>query len=88
MLAHSDFSKTFVLECDASVGAIGAVLMQEACPIAFLSKELAVRDKAFTTYEKELPMIVYAITKWRHYFVGRHFKIQTDHRSLKYMMDK
>lgn len=88
MLALSDISKTFVIECAASGGAIGAVLMQEARPIAFLSKGLAEQDKAFSTYEKELPAIVYAITKWRHYFVERHFKIQTDHRSLKYMMDQ
>lgn len=59
-----------MIESDASGGAEGAVLMQEARPIAFLSKGLAERDKAFSTYEKELPAIVYAITKWRHCFVG------------------
>ncbi|GJT48768.1 ty3-gypsy retrotransposon protein [Tanacetum coccineum] len=41
-----------------------------------------------STYEKELLAIVYALEKWRGYLLDRHFKIKTDHFSLKYLLDQ
>jgi hypothetical protein len=38
LLEAPDFSKNFILECDASSKGLRAILMQEGCPLAFNSK--------------------------------------------------
>jgi hypothetical protein len=32
--------------------------------------------------------MVYALQKFRHYLLGKHFKMFTDHFSLKYLVNK
>jgi hypothetical protein len=32
--------------------------------------------------------MVYALQKYRHYLLGKHFKMFTDHSSLKYLVNK
>jgi hypothetical protein len=44
ILALLDFTKTFVLECDAPRKGIDVVLMQEGRPLAFTNKQLSERN--------------------------------------------
>jgi hypothetical protein len=55
-----DFTKTFVLECDASRRGIGVVLMQDGQPLAFTSKQLLERHLGQSIYEKEMLAILHA----------------------------
>ena len=88
VLAVPDFSKQFVLETDASDLGIGAVLMQDQHPVAYLSKALCPRNQALSMYEKECMAILLVIEKWRSYLQHQPFVIRTDHRSLQHLTEQ
>lgn len=88
VLILPDYNKEFIVTTDASGYAIGASLQQmdevskRLRPIAFFSKKLSDQEKRWAVYEQELLSIVLSLEEWRHYLVGRKFKLITDHQSL------
>lgn len=80
VLALPDFSKTFVIETDACEIGIGAVLMQDGHPLAFVSKALGPRNRSLSVYEKEYLAILMAIEHWRSYLQVKEFVIRTDQK--------
>lgn len=88
VLASPDFSKPFVVECDASGFGIGAVLMQDNNPIAFESRKLNKREGLKSTYQKDMLAIIHALTKWLQYLLGSKFSIRTDHNSLQFLLQQ
>lgn len=87
VLALPNFQQQFTIETDACQDGIGAVLMQQGQPIAYLSKALGEKHKNLSIYEEFLALIM-AVEKWRPYLQRQEFLILTDHRSLSYLNEQ
>ena len=78
--------------CDVRDLAIGAVLGQrvEGKPyvVYYASKTLNEAQRNYTTTEKEILAVVYALDKFRAYLVGSNIIIFTNHLALKYLLTK
>jgi hypothetical protein len=88
VLTLPDFSKQFILETDASDMGVGAVLMQQGHPLAYISKALDPKTRGPSTYEKEYLAILIVVDQWRSYLQVVEFVILTDQKSLIHLSDQ
>jgi hypothetical protein len=93
ILVFPYWEKTFHVHVDASVIALGAILVQPRAgdldhSIAFARRKLSDSEQNYNTTEREGLDMVYALQKYKHYLLGKNFKMFTDHSALKYLVNK
>jgi hypothetical protein len=88
VLVLPDFSKTFAIETDACGVGVGAVLLQDGHPLAFISRALGPKSQGLSTYEKEYLAILLAVQQWRSYLQHGEFIIYTDQKSLSQLNEQ
>ena len=82
----------FEVMCDASDLAVEGILRQRAegkpYVVYYANKTLNEAQRNYTTTEKELLAVVYALDKFHAYLIGSDIIIFTYHSALKYMFSK
>ncbi|KAM2163257.1 hypothetical protein ACFX1Q_040963 [Malus domestica] len=92
IIAPPDWSLSFELMCDASNYALGAVLGQrkdkQPHVIYYASRTLNDAQLNYSTTEKELLDVVFALDKFRSFLIGTKMIVYTDRAALKYLLTK
>jgi hypothetical protein len=93
ILVFSNWENTFHVHVDASFITHGAILVHPGAreldhPIEFASKTMSESEHNYNATERESLAMVYALQKFRHYLLGKHFKMFTYHSALKYLVNK
>jgi hypothetical protein len=78
---------------DASTIVFGAIMEQIGAreldhPIDFERRKFLESEQNYNTIEREGLAMVYTLHTFRHYLLGKHFNMFTDHFSLKYLVNK
>lgn len=86
-LKPTDFTKEFIVTCDASDKGLGAILSQIhdngiEYPCAYASRALSPSEQKWAPFHKEHAGMLFACKQFKPYLVGRHFTIRTDHKPL------
>jgi hypothetical protein len=91
LLAYPQDHGDFILDTDASGTAIGAVLSQrqndEERVILYYSRGLSKAERNYCVTRRELLAVLEAIKHCRHYLLGCHFTVRTDHGALRWLLN-
>jgi len=82
-LTYFDPNKETVIQVDASLKGIGAVLLQENKPVAFASKSLTDTEQRYANIEREMLAVVVGCERFHTYVFGKHFVVESDHKPLE-----
>nr|GFA44046.1 putative reverse transcriptase domain-containing protein [Tanacetum cinerariifolium] len=75
-------------QLDASNHGLGCMLMQRNKVNAYVSRQLKIYKKNYTTHDLELGAVVFALKTWRHYLYRTKSVIYIDHKSLQHIFNQ
>ena len=82
-LRYFNTKKPVTIQVDASGKGLGATVIQDDGPVAFASKALTPTEQCYANNERELLACIFGAERFRTYVFGRHFMIESDHKSLE-----
>ena len=92
VLSFPDFSRDFILETDASVKGLDAVLSQQGeddkvHPVAYVSRALSPQEQRYSVTELETLTVVWAIKHYLAYLYGNSVVVYTDHSAVRTVLN-
>ena len=87
-LTYFSVGEETVIQVDASLRGLGAVLLQNNKPMAFASKSLSSTEQRYANIERELLAIVFRCERFHTYIYGKNFSIESDHKPLEMIQQK
>ena len=87
ILKHYDPKKPTILQTDASVKGLGAVLLQDGHPVYFAGKALTLAEKGYVAIEREALAVSWSMEKF-HFLYASHFTLETDQKPLEVILSK
>ena len=84
VLAYFDSTKEITVQCDASQGGLGAVMIQGGRPVEYASRAMTPTEQNYAQIEKELLAIIFGMERFNSYLYAYPHKItvETDHKPL------
>ena len=82
-LRYFNPSQPVEIEVDASTKGLGAALIQNHKPIAFVSKALSGAETRYANIERELLAVVFGLERFHTYVYGKPVTILSDHKPLE-----
>ncbi|CEJ05159.1 hypothetical protein RMCBS344292_19107 [Rhizopus microsporus] len=94
LLAYPDRQQVQILTTDASSKGISAILsqapqddLQNEKVISYNSRTLRDAERNYATVHLEALAIVWGVSKYRHYLLGRKFLLRTDNAALVFVLN-
>ena len=89
VLKYYDVNEEVTIQCDASEKGLGASLLQNGQPVAFVSRTLTQIERRYAQIEKECLAIVFGGQKFSQYISRRDkVTIESDHKPLQSIFKK
>ena len=86
VLAYFNPKSEHIIQTDASLKGLGAVLLQEGRPVIYVS--LTPAEERYSNIERELLGVVFAMERLHNYVYGEPTRVQTDHKPLETILKK
>ena len=77
-LRYFDTTTDIVLQVDASLLVLGAVLLQDIKPVAYASKALTPSKTRYANIETEMQVVLFGSLRYHNYLYGRKFLCTSD----------
>ena len=80
VLRYFDPHAETVIQIDASLRGLGAVLLQDGKPVCYASKALAEIEQRYSNIEREALGVIWGLERFHYFIYGKSCTIHTDHK--------